>query len=57
MGYIDIKSEKGVIKLDLQPGVWVYLAISLPLVVVILSTYLLWDRRNMRNVARQGSIV
>ncbi|KXH64867.1 hypothetical protein CNYM01_13998 [Colletotrichum nymphaeae SA-01] len=57
MGYIDIKSERGMIKLDLKPGVWVYLAISLPLVVVILSTYLLWDRRNMRNVARQGSIV
>ncbi|KAL3296360.1 magnesium transport protein transmembrane region, partial [Colletotrichum asianum] len=47
MGYIDIKSEKGLMRLDFEPGLWLYLAVSLPLVIVIMSAYLVWDRRNM----------
>ncbi|OHE96248.1 hypothetical protein CORC01_08466 [Colletotrichum orchidophilum] len=57
MGYIGITSERGALKFDLQPGLWFYLEISLPLVLVIIVTYLLWDRRNSRKVARQGSFV
>ncbi|KAK1990856.1 hypothetical protein LX36DRAFT_379606 [Colletotrichum falcatum] len=57
MGYIDIKSEKGLIRLDFKPGLWLYLAVSLPLVIVIISAYLMWDRRNMRRTTRQESLV
>lgn len=57
MDYIDIKSVKGLIRLDFKPGLWLYLAVSLPLVIVIMAAYLMWDRRNMRRAVRQESLV
>ncbi|WYZ46033.1 hypothetical protein EsH8_IX_000258 [Colletotrichum jinshuiense] len=57
MGYINITSAKGLIKVDVEPGLWLYLSISLPLVFFIMSAYLLWDRRNMRRANESNSRV
>ncbi|KAK1854827.1 hypothetical protein CCHR01_02507 [Colletotrichum chrysophilum] len=57
MGYIDLIVRKGHLRLDVQPGLWLYLAIALPLVLIIMISYILWDRRNVRRAVRNHSHV
>lgn len=48
MGYIDISTARGYIELDVHPGLWLYFSIALPIVLVVVISYLWWDRRAVR---------
>lgn len=50
MGYIDVASTNGHIKFDIHPGLWLYAAIALPLMICIIAGYLWWDKRNVRRM-------
>ncbi|KAK1990929.1 hypothetical protein LX36DRAFT_376159 [Colletotrichum falcatum] len=57
LDYVNILMNNGKLKLQVEPGLWLYLAISLPLVVVIMSSYLWWDRRNLPKSVPEGNYV
>ena len=53
MGYIDIKSSGGGFKLNAKPGLIFYFAITIPLVVAIIGSYVYWDRHNKYAAERE----
>ncbi|KXH54992.1 hypothetical protein CNYM01_03392 [Colletotrichum nymphaeae SA-01] len=57
MDYVDVKSVNGMLKLNIEPGLWLYLAVTIPLLLVIIASYLVWDRRNVRKIVEKDSFV
>ncbi|KAI3537255.1 hypothetical protein CSPX01_10344 [Colletotrichum filicis] len=57
MDYVDVRSVNGMLKLNIEPGLWLYLAVTIPLLLVIIASYLVWDRRNVRKIVEKDSFV
>ncbi|KAK2011561.1 hypothetical protein LZ32DRAFT_606392 [Colletotrichum eremochloae] len=57
MDYIKIVTNNGKIKLQLEPGLWLYLAIALALLIIIMSSYLWWDKRKVKKSISQDNHV
>lgn len=53
MGYINVASGGGNLVVNAEPGFFLYIAITIPLVLVILGGYIWWDWRSMRNLSSQ----
>ncbi|KAK9790481.1 hypothetical protein SCARD494_08430 [Seiridium cardinale] len=49
MGYINVASGGGSLRVGAEPGLFLHIAITIPLVLVILGGYLWWDWRSLRN--------
>ncbi|ETS82444.1 hypothetical protein PFICI_04320 [Pestalotiopsis fici W106-1] len=50
MGYIKVASGGGQLLVNAEPGLLLYTAITIPVVLVILGGYLWWDWRTTRNL-------
>ncbi|KAF2993479.1 hypothetical protein E8E14_001128 [Neopestalotiopsis sp. 37M] len=51
MGYINVASGGGQLIVDAEPGLLLYTAITIPVLLVILGCYTWWDRRTTRKLA------
>ena len=51
MGYINVASGGGQLLVDAEPGLLLYAAITIPVLLVVLGGYILWEWYSKRNLA------